>query len=114
MAECHEIVRVFSLARKSTQDFGNRYQWALKKNPPAHYVLGKGHVLFFVDKISFLNIRYKLLCNEWRSRGYNINQISEEELLKDIDKSFLGDYTPTQEAIRLNQQRINERLGVMK
>ncbi len=108
------MTRVNTLARKSTQDFRNRYQWALKKNPPEQYVLGTGHVLFFVDKIAFLNERYKQLCAEWQNRGYNVNQISEEELLKNIDKSFLGDYIPTQEAIALNTQRINDRLQGMK
>lgn len=110
IAEIRELPRVMTLARKSTQNFHNRYQWALKKHPPAQYVLGTGHVNFFVDKIAFLNERYKALCNEWRGRGYNINQISEEDLLRNIDKSFMGNYTPTQDAIQLNMQRINQRL----
>lgn len=103
-----------SLARKSTADFRNAYQWSLHKKPPLAYCLGQGHVNFFVNKIAFLTERYKSLCSEWKSRGYNVNQISEEDLLAGIDKSFLGSYTPTQEAIALNVERINERLEGMK
>ena len=114
MAEIHEMPRVFSLARKSITDFKNSYQWSLHKKPPKHYVLGTGHMNFFVDKISFLNERYKLLCNEWKSRGFNVHPISEESLLQGIDKSFLGSYSPTQEAIELNRGRINQRLKEMR
>lgn len=110
LSEIRELPRVMTLARKSTQDYRNRYQWALRKHPPKHYVLGTGHVNFFVDKIAFLNKRYKALCNEWRNRGYNINQVEEKDLLEGIDSSFLNDYDVTQEAITLNTQRINERL----
>jgi len=113
-AECRELPRVMSLARKSTADFRNAYQWSIHKKPPASYCLGKGHVNFFVNKIAFLNERYKLLCNEWKSRGYNVNQISEEDLLRGIDKSFINGYTPTQEATALNASRINQRLKEMK
>lgn len=113
-AEIRELPRVMTLARKSTQDFRNRYQWALKKRPPQNYVLGFGHMLFFVDKIVYLNNRYKALCAEWRSRGYNVSQVSEEDLLYGIDKSFMNDYTPTQESINLNMARINERLSGVK
>lgn len=114
IAEIKEITRLFGFAKRGTQQYGNAYQWSIHKKPPKQYVLGTGHVNFFVDKIGYITDRYKLLCSEWRSRGYNVNQISEEDLLRDIDKSFLGSYTPTQEDIALNVSRINERLKGMK
>lgn len=113
-AEIRELPRVMSLARKSTADFRNAYQWGLHKKPPSAYCLGQGHVNFFVDKIAFLNERYKSLCDNWRSRGYNVNQISEEDLLAGIDKSFINMYHPTDDAIALNTSRINERLEGMR
>jgi len=54
------------------------------------------------------------LCSEWRNRGYNVNQISEEDLLQGIHSNFLGMYAPTQDAIALNVGRINLRLEGMK
>lgn len=113
IGEIKEITRVFGFARAATQKYGNAYQWRLHKKPPAQYVLGTGHVMFFVDKLGYISERYKLLCAEWRSRGYNINQISEEDLLAGIHPSFIGMYIPTNEAIVLNTARINERLKLM-
>lgn len=113
IAEIKEITRVFGFAKTATQKYSNAYQWRLHKKPPSHYVLGTGHVMFFVDKLGYIVNRYKLLCTEWRSRGYNVNQISENDLLSGIDKSFINSYTPTQEAIALNVERINERLKGM-
>ena len=112
-AECREIVRVFSLARKATQQYGNASAWAKHKKPSASYTLGKGHVLFFVPHIKYLAQRYQELCADWRSRGYNVAQIPEEELIAGIDSSFMNDYTPTQDAMRINRERIALRLSEM-
>lgn len=114
IAEIKEITRLFGFAKVGTQKYGNAYQWRLHKKPPTQYVLGTGHVMFFVDKIGYITERYKSLCNEWRSRGYNVNQISEEDLLRGIHPSFIGMYIPTEEAIALNVERINQRLMEMK
>lgn len=113
MGELHELPRLFSLARKATQQYGNASAWAKAKKPSAAYTLGKGHVLFFVPRIKYLAQRYAELCDDWRARGYNVAQIPEEELVAGIDKSFLGDYTPTQDAMRINRERIALRLSEM-
>lgn len=42
-----------------------------------------------------------------------MTQIPEEELLESIDKSFLNDYTPTQDAMNINRGRIALRLNEM-
>lgn len=112
-AEIREGCRVFSLARKATQQYGNASAWAKAKKPVQQYTLGTGHVLFFVPRIKYLAQRYAELCNDWRSRGYNVAQIPEEELVAGIDKSFLGDYTPTQDAMSINRERIALRLSEM-
>lgn len=70
-------------------------------------------MLFFVPRLKFLAQRYAELCAEWKARGYSVYQIPEEELLQGIDKSFLGDYTPTQDAMRINRERIALRLSEM-
>lgn len=71
-------------------------------------------MLFFVDKLGYIADRYESLCDEWRRRSYNVNQISREDLLQGIDKSFINGYSPTQEAIALNVNRINDRLEGMR
>lgn len=114
IAEIKEITRLCTLARDNTSKYGNASAWSKAKKPPSSYVLGTGHVNFFVSRITYIVERYSALCNEWRKRGYNVNEIPRESLVQDIDKSFLGSYTVTQEAIKLNRERIALRLSGMK
>jgi hypothetical protein len=65
----------------------------------------------FADKLQWLADRYELLCGEWRNRGYKIQQVERKDLIEGIDNKFLGGYTVTQEALRLNRERIAERFG---
>lgn len=113
MAELHELPRLFSLARKATQRYGNASAWAKAKKHVQQYTLGTGHVIFFVPRIKYLAQRYAELCADWRSRGYSVTQIPEEELLQGIDSSFMNDYTPTQDAMMINRERIALRLSEM-
>jgi hypothetical protein len=76
--------------------------------------MGTGHVLHFYDKLDFITKRYYYLCNEAVSRGYKVNPIEKDSLIEGINSWWFGDYIPTQEAIEINRQRINERLGEMK
>lgn len=105
VAEYREIVRVFALVR-------NR----LVKGPinkaviPPKYVLGAGHVTFFFDKLQFILERYHQLVNEMLTRGYNPNPIVDSFLVEGIEKSFFGNYEPTEEALALNRQRILDRM----
>lgn len=105
VAEYREIVRVFALVR-------NR----LVKGPinksiiPPKYVLGAGHVTFFFDKLQFILERYHQLINEMVERGYNPNPITDNFLVEGIEKSFFGNYQPTEEALALNRQRILDRM----
>lgn len=102
IAEYREIVRVFALARKSQFEMH-------KKQQPACYTLGTGHVLFFYDKLKFISNRYDELCQEMIFRGYQCNRIAKEDLHKDIESFMFHDYVPTQEALSINRQRIKER-----
>lgn len=103
--EYKEITRVFGLARKSQRDIlGGR------KVLPKEYTLGTGHVLFFCSKLKFIADRYEALTNEMIRRGYNPNPIPREELLQGIDSKLIKDYIPTAEAIKVNRQRIQERM----
>lgn len=103
--EYKEITRVFGLVRKAQQRGNNKFNL----NAPKEYTLGTGHVLFFYTRLGYILNRYKELSNEMRNRGYSPNQIDDDSLLDGIHKSWIGDYTPTQEAIEINLQRIKER-----
>lgn len=103
VAEAHEIIRVFALARKAQYELH-------KKNIPNEYTLGTGHVLFFYNRLGFVVERYASLCGEMRNRGFKVNEIARESLLEGIDKRLVQDYTPTSKAIEINRERIMERM----
>lgn len=103
VAEYREITRVPTLAR-------NAQRRLHKLNIPNQYVLGQGHVTFFMIKLGFIADRYEQLCNEMRRRGYVCNQIPRSDLLKDIDSRLLGAYNPTPDAVKISRDRIIERM----
>jgi len=75
---------------------------------PKQYVLGKGHVKFFFDKMEFLKKRFESLVDEMLQRGYNPTY--RDSTIFDCDSEYMNDYAPTQEALEINRSRINERL----
>lgn len=75
---------------------------------PNQYVLGKGHVKHFFDKMKFLEKRYEQLIAEMLRRGYNPS-FTDSSIFTKCPIEFYNDYIPTPEAIELNRQRIKER-----
>lgn len=75
---------------------------------PSSYTLGTGHVKFFYSKMAFLEKRFEALVNEMLRRGYNPT-FRDSSIFKVDDTRFYNDYTPTQEALEINRQRIAER-----
>ena len=106
VAEYRELPRVFALA----------YKHYLSGKPlmlPVEYTLGRGHVLFFYDKLYFLATRHTSLVAEMQRRGYK-PQFTESlynQWCNVFPKQYWNDYTPTPEAIAINQERINKRLA---
>ena len=108
LAEIHEIARVPSLARKAQEKYPTARAWREKIKQPSEYTLGAGHVYFFYDKLEYISTRYAELCREWRSRGYSVNELTQQELLGNIGRDWKQDYTPTQKAININKERIEQ------
>ena len=107
--EFHEITRVFTLARK---------RGAAHPKAPSEYTLGKGHVLFFYDKLLFITTRYSELASEIIRRTEQRGKTSKLDMIQigqviataivEVPHLF-GDYTPTPEALAINRQRLKER-----
>lgn len=112
IAEIRELPRVFTLVRNAQAKGLNK--WSLRKKQPDEYTLGTGHVIFHYDKLKYLADRYEALCDEWRSRNYNVNQIPRSELLSGIRDEFINDYIPTESALHINRERIALRLSGIK
>lgn len=102
LAEYKEITRVYRYVRKL--QISNR-----TPNIPKNYTLGTGHVTFFFDKLGYISNRYKELSVELYKRKFNINPISIELLEDSIDRKWFNNYTPTTEAIAINQERLDLR-----
>lgn len=74
---------------------------------PKSYVLGAGHMKFFLDKGIFLENRHKELTTELIKRGFNLINRTQ---FKMSDRFGRKDYVPTNHALVLNQDRIRERM----
>lgn len=75
---------------------------------PEDYKLGEGHVRFFFNKLTFLKKRYDLLHQECKARGFNVQYIWPSAL--PMDPTLWLDYHPTENAIKINRERITLRM----
>lgn len=78
------------------------------KKVPNKFTLGKGHVLFFVNKQRFLLSRYWEILGEASNRGFNV--INYYTNWFGIDNEYWQDYKPTKEEEQLLIERISERI----
>lgn len=108
LAEYRELPRIFGASKK----------WHARKGRvrdlPKTYRLGKGHVLFFYDKLQWCFARQRALYNECLRRGYDVKHEPTNDLIDWAPPHLLGGYLPTRAALRINRQRIAERLASMK
>lgn len=110
LAEYKEITRPLTRLRK--------YLNAGKKPPmptSKTYILGTGHETFFIDKMAFLYVRYRLLCKELLARGVNIDDVkfslvcASFETISKSHREYFNVYHPTPEEIYLNMARLVRR-----
>lgn len=78
------------------------------KRIPDKFTLGKGHVLFFLDKMNFVRRRYLQLYAECRDRGMNVEWYYDNFFT--FEASYDNDYTPTDKERQLLTERITERI----
>jgi len=109
VAEYREITRLPTNLKTALNRKGKKFN--LTEIPP-EYVLGKGHVKFFFNKMLFLKRRFESLVNEMLRRGYNPTY--RDSTIFDVDVHYMNDYEPTQSAIDLNRERIYNRLNNIK
>lgn len=110
VAEYRELPRIFSLVHKAI--LSNRID---KIKIPSSYILGTGHVKFFYDKLLYLSRRHADLVREMIKRNYNPQFVEDlHSTWKDyIPEKYWNDWKPTQESVKINVQRINDRLESM-
>lgn len=97
LAEHREIKRLGTIFPKTN-----------KSNIPSKFTLGKGHVIFFIDKPDFTLNRYRQIHNECLARGFNVTDFSSNW---DSYVGFKGaEHSPTLEEYNLLIERISLRL----
>lgn len=108
LAEYFELPRVYILVEKHMR----KNHAVMNMDIPPTYRLGKGHVLFFYDKLKYLVRRSGQLWQEGTKRGLKLQQDPSTEgyqLLWFVDGPLWNDYIPTPEAIQLNWDRLQVR-----
>jgi deoxyribonuclease (pyrimidine dimer) len=83
IAEYNEILMLLGYVKK--------YPSLSDCKMPKTYCLGKGHILFFKNKLSYLRKRHELIKKEMLVRGFNpIKTISLKEFPKFLCKDFVS------------------------
>lgn len=85
------------------------------KDSPTNYCLGKGHMKWARNHLTFLLERYKIICSEMVYRGFTVNY-SYEDLRKyaydNCSRCLFNGYIPTHSDIILSRNRIIEKLNM--
>lgn len=110
--EWHEIPRVITLAKDAYWKGTDVFNKTMKRVPSA-YTMGTGHVLFFYPRLGYIVNHYHQLAEECKNRGWKVNPIPEDQLLKYVPKMLLNDWQPDENAIQTNMQRLIERNSLL-
>lgn len=80
-------------------------------NIPERYRLGKGHEVFFRDKLKYLHNRYLELTKECVKRGFFTTNY--EDAFRGLPNNLYNDWSETEESRKITKQRIVDRLEKM-
>lgn len=109
LTEYRELPRIFGNVRVAIAA-GKTWQRNYAKNASKDFVLGTGHMVFFYNKLMFLANRQLDIIAECIARDINISY-TEGLDYSDIPESWLGNYIPTQQAIKYSKARLDERIS---
>ena len=78
-----------------------------KNKIPKQYVLGKGHINFFKNKLKYLKQRHELIKKEMRARGFATNKSIS---LKNFDKELHNYWSPSERDLKVIKSRLTEKI----
>ena len=104
LAEHREIKRLPYCLRRSLESSNS-----LVSRIPKEFVLGRGHVMFFLDKMQFTLKRYQQLHAECLRRNFKVADYSDN--WRSVELEYMNDYTPTSAERSLLIERITQRLA---
>lgn len=98
VAEYLEILMLVGYARKNPGEEGI----------PKEYCLGKGHILFFKNKLMYLKERHEIIKEEMKKRGFKTNV---EINILDIDKGLYRNWEPSIKDKEIIKRRLIEKIN---
>lgn len=100
VAEYNEILMLLGYVRKNPR--------AKLEEIPQNYKLGKGHILFFKNKLIYLKKRHEKIKKEMIKRGFRpIKEVN----LGEFDKQLRKDWKPTPKDREVIKQRLIEKIN---
>jgi deoxyribonuclease (pyrimidine dimer) len=88
----------------------------VKKHPhldlfkiPSEYKLGKGHMIFFKNKLKYLKKRFETIKIEMKKRGFSTNIKID---LSKFNKKLIKDWKPTQSDKEIIKKRIVKKINL--
>lgn len=110
MAEWRELKMVPAALRRSMR---SKSVEMIMSSIPSSFVLGKGHITFWYNKLTFLTERYAMLTTELLLRGFNLQYRGGfETFTKDLPKVFFNHYYPNATEIGMSRARIAEKIAM--
>jgi deoxyribonuclease (pyrimidine dimer) len=105
LAEHREIKRLPYVLKKSIESGSINHI-------PENFTLGKGHVLFFLDKMQYTYWRYISIYRECLKRGLTVECYATNwhDVDGDIKKRYFNNYFRSDEEKKLLMERIEERI----
>jgi deoxyribonuclease (pyrimidine dimer) len=76
---------------------------------PKRYKLGKGHILFFKDKLKYLNKRFKIIKEEMKNRRFSGEIVIG---LDAFNKNLINDWKPTSSDKEIIKKRLIEKINL--
>ena len=101
IAEYNEILMLFGYVRKHPHTHF--------EDIPKNYRLGQGHILFFKNKLKYLEKRFELIKKEMRKRGFCcLKKIDFEN----IDKNLINDWKPFDSDAEIIKSRLRDKINL--
>ena len=99
IAEYNEILMLIGYVKK----------YPKKENIPENYLLGKGHILFFKDKLNYLKKRHEIIKKEMKKRGFKTEKIIN---LSSFEGSLINDWVPKKKDFEIIKERIKYKINL--
>jgi len=101
IAEYNEILMLIGYVKKHPKTHFNQI--------PKNYKLGQGHILFFKNKLKYLEKRFEQIKREMKKRGFCCLKNLD---FKNIDKNLIKNWKPNETDKKIIKSRLKEKINL--